>query len=699
MEIPAAMFVEPLEVRALLTGNVVASMSGPHLSVSGDVADNQLEVTIVNNQVVLRGLSGTTVNGSTALFVIADNSDTTPGNIRIETGAGNDTVILSRNVKIHGSTWLDGGTGNDSISVDGATFQNTVNIFGRAGNDTISVQNATTEGMLRLKGKSGDDLISLTNVTANGEIRIEGNQGADGVSLNNVTTQARTKINTGSGNDDIVIRNSTLHGALRVRTRQDFDVMLMDGNTVDGPVAINMGRNSDTVQLRNTNIFNGAFHVQSGDGNADEVDIATTSVFNAGRRIRKSEGSTATASQTARIDTATTGLIARATAADAAAAALVTIDLTLDNSANTTTPSVGGALITRNASFQVAGSTLPGATVTLDTNNDGVFDNGTLTADSLGHFSTTVTLLRKDLNTSTAVNDQLNGFNKIKVRSTIAGLGSKDLEIDVDYVPSTDKIVKFTSSQGTYEVELFNSLTPLTVANFLNYQARYNNSIIHRVPGSPGVIQGGGFTISNGAISNVATDMPVTGEPNADRSNIVGTLAMALSVGPNSGTSQWYINTTDNSASLDSQNFTVFGRVIGNGMTVVNRIAAITRSDISTASGYPALATVPLTTSFTELTKNLTGTVSGTTGSVTVTGVGTKFLTELHGQLAGNPAGTGSRILFNGATLRVLSVQSDTSLTLVAAPTTTSTAQTAKTDDFSDANFVKFSSIAEILSV
>ena len=692
--------IQALEDRALLTGNVLASLSGPHLSVSGDAADNQVEVTVVNNQVVLRGLSNTTINGSTELFVIAANTDTAPGNITIETGAGNDSVIFSRNVKVSGSVWLDGGAGNDALSVTGSTFQRTISIYGRAGNDTISLQDATTESLLRIKGNSGDDLISLTNLTTNGEIRIEGNKGADGVSFNNVTTSSSTKINTGSGNDDIVIRGSTLNGALRVKTKQDADMLLMDGNTVGGPVAVNMGRNSDSVQLRNINTFNSSFHVQSGDGNSDEVDPGTATVFNAGSRVRKSESSTVTASQTARIDAATTGLIARATAADAAPATLISLTLALDTSANTTEASVGGALITRNANFEVAGNTLPGATVTLDTDNDGSFDDGTLTADNLGHFSTMVTLQRTDLSTAKAGNDQLNGLNKIKVRSTFTGVGTVDSSVDVDYVPATEKIVRFTSNEGTFEVEMFNGLTPLTVGNFLGYTARYTDAIVQRSV-SNFVIQAGGFTVNDNQLSEITKDANINNEFNSTTSNIRGTLSMATPGNNiNGGSSEWFFNTNNNSTSLDAVPHTVFGRVIGNGMTVVDKIAALPVTDLSTATGIGdstngPVNTVPMRVPFTELSKALTGTVSATASSTTVVGVGTKFLTELYGSLTG----TGSRIRINGATFRVISVQSDTSLTLVAAPATTSTAQAATTDNFADDNFVRFSSISEILSV
>ena len=46
---------------------------------------------------------------------------------------------------------------------------------------------------------------------------------------------------------------------------------------------------------------------------------------------------------------------------------------------------------------------------------------------------------------------------------------------------------------------------------------------------------------------------------------------------PNSATSQWFINLSDNSKNLDNQNggFTVFGRVIGNGITVADEISSL----------------------------------------------------------------------------------------------------------------------------
>ena len=130
---------------------------------------------------------------------------------------------------------------------------------------------------------------------------------------------------------------------------------------------------------------------------------------------------------------------------------------------------------------------------------------------------------------------------------------------------------------GDVEVELFDEATPQTVANFLQYvtDGDYNSSFIHRsMPGF--IIQGGGFTFIDDLAANVPADPPVVNEPGI--SNTRGTLAMAKLPGdPDSATSEWFINLADNSANLDAQNggFTVFGKVVGDGMDVVDAIAAL----------------------------------------------------------------------------------------------------------------------------
>ena len=156
-------------------------------------------------------------------------------------------------------------------------------------------------------------------------------------------------------------------------------------------------------------------------------------------------------------------------------------------------------------------------------------------------------------------------------------------------------IVRFQSSLGNVDVRLYDGATPLSVANFLGYANadRYDGSFIHRSP--PGfVVQGGGFVFVppnfvDPVVDPNNPDPPVLNEPGI--SNQRGTIAMAkLGNNPNSATSQWFFNLTDNSGpppALDTQNggFTVFGRVILNGMSVVDAIDDLPERDLDGTGG------------------------------------------------------------------------------------------------------------------
>jgi len=151
-------------------------------------------------------------------------------------------------------------------------------------------------------------------------------------------------------------------------------------------------------------------------------------------------------------------------------------------------------------------------------------------------------------------------------------------------------VVRFNTVMGSVDVRLDDAATPLTVANFLNYtnNGLYNGTFIHRsIPGF--VVQGGGYTYNSTTNSapHIATFPPVQNEFGI--SNTRGTIAMAkLGNDPNSATSEWFFNLADNSANLDNQNggFTVFGRVLGSGMTsVVDPIAALPTYDLDGPNG------------------------------------------------------------------------------------------------------------------
>ena len=175
----------------------------------------------------------------------------------------------------------------------------------------------------------------------------------------------------------------------------------------------------------------------------------------------------------------------------------------------------------------------------------------------------------------------LGNSDKTKVKLP-KGFGSSDAVGTVVELVTNNQLgdasiyLEMFDKKGSAEV-----VTKKTVKNFLKYVKKdlYDNSIFHRsVPDF--VLQGGGYTApllpgaEGGTVDPITTFKTIKNQPG--NSNLRGTIAMAKLAGdPDSASSQWFVNLEDNSP-LDSQNegFTVFGKVLGQGMEVVDQLAS-----------------------------------------------------------------------------------------------------------------------------
>ncbi len=131
----------------------------------------------------------------------------------------------------------------------------------------------------------------------------------------------------------------------------------------------------------------------------------------------------------------------------------------------------------------------------------------------------------------------------------------------------TDR-VRLRTTMGDIVIELYDDM-PITAGNFKNLvqQGVYDGTIFHRVI-EGFMIQGGdptGTGYGDPSISSIPDEFT---DPNR---NNRGTIAMA-NAGPNTGSSQFFINLVDNNR-LDSKH-PVFGRVT-EGMNVVDSIGKV----------------------------------------------------------------------------------------------------------------------------
>jgi cyclophilin family peptidyl-prolyl cis-trans isomerase len=163
----------------------------------------------------------------------------------------------------------------------------------------------------------------------------------------------------------------------------------------------------------------------------------------------------------------------------------------------------------------------------------------------------------------------------------LLGIASHAPAVPADIVgplpPPVSNRVIVETSHGTMLIELYPDKAPRTVANFLGYvqSGFYDKTLFHRVIPNF-MIQGGGFDAD---FKEKPAGKPVVNEAASAPLNERGTLAVARTVNPDSGTCQFFINLRDNPQLNAGQGppgagYCVFGRII-EGMEVADKIAGV----------------------------------------------------------------------------------------------------------------------------
>lgn len=144
-------------------------------------------------------------------------------------------------------------------------------------------------------------------------------------------------------------------------------------------------------------------------------------------------------------------------------------------------------------------------------------------------------------------------------------------------VPKGHVEVVMLTNFGKIRLDLFKDKDPETVNNFIEYvkAGYYNNSIFHRIVDGF-LIQGGGYDANFN--EKIPINKPIKNNASNGFKNSFGTIAMARKQSdPNSATSQFFINLSNNSYldhSNNEEGYTVFGKVIS-GMEIIQKIARI----------------------------------------------------------------------------------------------------------------------------
>ena len=136
--------------------------------------------------------------------------------------------------------------------------------------------------------------------------------------------------------------------------------------------------------------------------------------------------------------------------------------------------------------------------------------------------------------------------------------------------------MKIKTNFGSFSLELDEEKAPVSSNNFKDYveDGFFNKTIFHRVIDGF-MIQGGGFELD---MTQKNTLPPIKNEASNGLKNEKYTVAMARTSDPDSATSQFFINTSDNSfldyPGQDGSGYCVFGKVT-EGFDVIDKINSV----------------------------------------------------------------------------------------------------------------------------
>jgi hypothetical protein len=286
---------ETLEGRALLAGNVTATVNQNHvLVITGDDAGNFIEIRQlppsgstnpwpgaryqIINPYVPKNDTPTRINGQSSVIVggvkngitiaMKGGNDTVffyrphhggqlasaPGNMNVDLGDGDDYGQLR--IVNRQQTNIDLGRGSDGVALFGRT--NAMTVVGDPdfqggdppGRDTV-VLNMTAAGPVSVDTGYGNDRVQGKPLllTSRGTLTVSTGDGNDEVNLSVPTASAAVSISTGPGDDSVRVHDSVFSGPLSIDTADGSDSVTLGQVTASADVFVTTGRGTDAFDF------------------------------------------------------------------------------------------------------------------------------------------------------------------------------------------------------------------------------------------------------------------------------------------------------------------------------------------------------------------------------------------------------------------------------------------------------------------
>lgn len=237
-------------------GNILVALEGTHLQITGDTQNNGVEISAGSsvNEVVLRGLDGTHLNGLATPLVLAVTGGL--AGLDCDLKSGNDQVVVTQRSESDAHWPYPPAISNLVVSQD-------VTIRGGRGDDIVLFRNVSVGGNLNVQAGLGNDVVVLEGVTVAGNLTGDLSRGNDSLLLRASSITGTSTILSGSGKDAVGFLDSTFTGASAVNLR--------------GFLSENSG--SESVSVEN-DTFNGALALKGGTADKITANLAAINTLN-----------------------------------------------------------------------------------------------------------------------------------------------------------------------------------------------------------------------------------------------------------------------------------------------------------------------------------------------------------------------------------------------------------------------------------
>jgi hypothetical protein len=271
---PRRLWIELLESRTLLAGNVTVNVVGGSLIITGDDLDNRFIITQFQRPPgeFLVGAQGvdTTFNGQPNFVANGVTKD-----IRISTLGGNDSVSLV-DAQVPGSLLFDGGAGDDDlvgrlVSRQATEIGKHLTVTNGDGQDKTQFESCTIRGNATVTNGAGGSTTEFKNCQV-GSLSIQSDAGADEVEVSATIVRKNLTVRSGDGDTEVDIEGTRVNGTTILESREGFDDIDLEDNTIFNKKVVLMLGNGGSQTTMEQTTFRKGFFLQSLTG-VDELVI------------------------------------------------------------------------------------------------------------------------------------------------------------------------------------------------------------------------------------------------------------------------------------------------------------------------------------------------------------------------------------------------------------------------------------------